>query len=107
MLGGDDGKLDLGSIVAQLQRGGLAAMAQSWLGDGANEGLSATQVLGALEQGKVSQFASQIGVDENQAAGGLAAMLPELIDKHSSGGNLLDAVGGASGLLGSVSKLFK
>ncbi len=107
LLGGADGQLDLGDLLGKLQGGGLAAMAQSWLGDGTNQGISAQQILAALGQGKVSQFADQIGIPEERAAGGLADMLPELIDKHSSGGNLLDAVGGANGLLGAASKLFK
>ena len=107
LLGGSNGELDLGSLLGKLQGGGLASMAQSWLGDGANEGISAQQIMAALGGDKVSQFAGQIGVAEDQAANGLAGMLPELIDKQSSGGNLLDAVGGASGLLGAASKLFK
>ena len=34
LLGGSDGQLDLGALMGKLQGGGLAAMAQSWLGDG-------------------------------------------------------------------------
>lgn len=107
LLGGGDGQLDLGDILGKLQGGGLGALAQSWLGDGANNGISAQQILAAFGQGKVNEFAGEIGVTEDQATDGLAGMLPELIDKHSSGGSLLDSVGGASGLLGAASKLFK
>lgn len=107
LLGGGDGQLDLGDLLGKLQGGGLASMAQSWLGDGANEGISPQQVMSALGEGQIGNFASQLGLSGDQAAGGLAGMLPELIDQSSSGGNLLDAVGGASGLLGAASKLFK
>ncbi len=107
LLGGADGKLDIADLVQKFSNGGLAAMAQSWLGDGANAAISPQQVMEVLGRQSVDSFAGQIGVEREQAADGLAGMLPELIDKASSGGSLLDSVGGASGLLGAASKLFK
>ena len=104
--GGSDG-LNIGELVGKFsQNGGLANQLQSWLGDGANEGLSADNVKQVFGNQQVQQFASQLGVDEEQAAGGLADMLPQLIDKSSSGGNLLDAVGGVGGALNMAKGLF-
>ena len=59
---------------------------------------------------KVSEFASKLNIDEGTASNGLADMLPQLIDKASSGGSLLESamgsMGGAGGLMGMVGKLF-
>lgn len=107
LLGASGGKLDLGSIVSQLDGGGLAAMAKSWLGDGGNSAISADQIMGLFGQSKVEGFASQLGLDSGTAAGGLAGMLPDLIDQNSKGGSLLEMAGGGGGLLGAAAKFFK
>ncbi len=99
------GDLDLGAIVGQFmgQGGGLASLAQSWLGNGANEKISASQVMGMLGDSKVSDFASKLGLDKDTAASGLSDMIPQLIDKSSDAGSLLgggDAGAIAKNLLG-------
>lgn len=86
-------ELDLGSIIGQMNGGGLASMAASWLGNGGNDAISPTQILSMLGEGKISSFASQLGMGEKEATDGLAGMLPELIDKQSSGGDLLKSAG--------------
>ena len=55
---------------------------------------------------RVGAFASKVGVDTGTAADGLADVLPQVMDKASSGGSLLDMAGGASGLLGAAKSLF-
>jgi uncharacterized protein YidB (DUF937 family) len=55
----------------------------------------------------IGDFASKLNLDKSAATDGLAGMLPGLIDGSSKGGSLLDAVGGAGGLLGMASKLLK
>jgi len=107
LLGDNAGNIDLGSIISKLDGGGLASLAQSWLGDGSNSGISAEQILSLFGEGKVNNFASSLNLDPPTATNGLADMLPELIDTNSKGGNLLDAVGGSSGLLGMASKFLK
>ncbi len=104
---GDGGQVDIAGIVDKLKGSGLAALASSWLGDGGNAPMAPAQVLEIFGQGQVADFAATTGIETERAAGGLAAMLPELVDKCSSGGSLLDAVGGAGGLLGAESKLFR
>lgn len=96
------GNLDLQGIISKMGGGGLASLASSWLGDGGNESISPQQVVSMLGQDKVSSFAQSLGMGESEASSGLASMLPDLIDKSSSGGSLMKSVGG--GLLG---KLFK
>ncbi len=103
------GGFDLKDIVGQFTGSGgdLANIAKSWLGDGANEGISPQQVQEAIGGDKVEAFAAKLGIGRDEATSGLADLLPDLIDKSSRGGDLLDSIGGASGLAGLASKLFK
>lgn len=107
LLGASNGQLDLSDLLSKVSGSGLGALAQSWLGDGANAGFSLEQVLSVLGEGQVSQFAGQLGLDQSTAGNALAQMIPELIDQNSQGGGLLDAVGGVSGLAGMASKFFR
>lgn len=108
LLGGkSDGGIDLGSLVGGLQNGGLADIAQSWLGDGDNAEISQSQITDLLGSDKIQEAASQLGADQGDLLRGLQEMLPQVVDKSSSGGNLLDAVGGIGGLANLAGKLFK
>ena len=100
LLGGGSGSdLDLGNIVQQLSGGDLGNAVQSWLGDGANDAISGEQIANALGSDKVGEFARKLGIDADQAAGGLSDLLPQLIDQNSSGGDLLGTIGGLAGKL--------
>ena len=55
---------------------------------------------------KISQAAAELGTDEGSLLNGLSQALPQMIDKSSSGGSLLDAVGGLDGALNMAKKLF-
>lgn len=109
LLGGEN--FDLGSLMSKIQGNrGLADMAASWLGDGANSAISGSQIMDLFGKDKVSEFASKLNIDEGTASNGLADMLPEVIDKASSGGSILESamgsMGGAEGLMGMAGKLF-
>ena len=108
LAGGDrsGGNFDMGSLLSKMDSGGLGAMAQSWLGDGNNEAISPDQISNMLGDEKISDFASKLGLSNEEAAGGLADALPQMVDKASSGGSLLDSIGGVSGAIGLAGKLF-
>jgi len=108
LLGGDSSGagIDLGGLLGKLNSAGLSGMVSSWLGDGANQGISAAQVTGMFGEDRVADFASQLGMNRDEAAGGLADALPQMVDNASSGGSLLDAVGGVYGALDMAGKLF-
>ncbi len=95
---GEGNQMDLPGMLSQLNGGGLGDALQSWLGDGANSAISGAQLAGALGQDKISAFAKAVGIDNDTAGNALADALPQLIDKNSSGGNLLSSLGGLSGL---------
>ena len=105
-LSGGGGGFDFGALTKNLDAGGLGDIAKSWLGDGGNKAISPEQITNALGSGKIAQFASKLGISEKEAAGGLSEALPQMMDKASSGGALLDSIGGVKGALGLAGKLF-
>lgn len=108
LLGGSGDKgLDLGSLVGNLEGGGLGDIAKSWLGDGDNAEISSSQLEGLLGSDKIKEAASQLGTDEGSLLSGLKDMIPQVVDKSSSGGSLLDSVGGLGGLASLASKFLK
>ena len=102
LLGGSDGKLDLGSLLSGFKEKGLGSLVSSWLGDGDNKSLDASQVTEMFGGDKIRDFATEVGTDESSALNGLKDVIPQLIDKSSSGGNLLDSLGGLGGLAGKL-----
>jgi len=104
--GGSDGGFDLGSLLGKMQSGGLADVAQSWLGDGDNAPIEDNQIKDLFGSDKISDFASQLGLSEEEAVGGLRDALPQVVDNASSGGSLLDSIGGISGAMDMAGKLF-
>lgn len=106
LLSDNDGNINISSLVSNMDAGDLMSLASSWLGDGDNSPISADQLMGLLGNDKISAFASQLGLSEDKAVGGLQEAIPNIVDKSSSGGSLLDAVGGVSGAIGLVGKLF-
>lgn len=106
LLGGDKGQLDLSSLLSNLDGAGLAGLAQSWLGDGANSSISGGQITQLFSQDKLSSFASQLGLGQDQAVSGLEDAIPAIVDNASSGGKLLDSAGGVSGLMDMAKGLF-
>ena len=106
LLGDNQGNIDLGALAGKMaSSGNLGSIVSSWLGDGANASISAEDILGLLGEGEVADFASSVGSDTGSAANGLSQVLPEIMDKASSGGNLLESLGGAGGLLGAAKSL--
>ena len=76
----------VGGLLQQFESAGLGGVAQSWLGGGANQPVSADQVQGALGSGPIAQVAGQLGVSPEQAAGHIAQFLPMIMDHLSPNG---------------------
>ena len=93
--------LDLGGIMEKMKAGGLGDQLESFLGDGENAEMSEDQVKSAFGEEGLSNVANKLGVDSDTAASQLKDILPGLLDKASSGGNLMESLtgGGADGLL--------
>ncbi len=107
LLGDGQNQLNLASIVSKMQSGDLASIASSWLGGGSNHAIGVDQLRSMFGDDKISQFASQLGTDEESALTGLSDALPKMIDQGSPDGSLLDSLGGAGGLASMASKFLK
>ncbi len=108
LLSDGQGKLDLSSLVSKMNdSGGLADIVGSWLGDGQNAAISPDSLKDLFGEGQLQDFAAKLGANTDQAAGGLAEALPQILDNASKGGSLLDSFGGAGGLLDAAKSLLK
>jgi uncharacterized protein YidB (DUF937 family) len=111
--GGENGGIDLSSILSTLsQNNGLGDIVSSWLGSGENKPISADSIPDLLGGDKVSEFATNLGISEDSAKGAIADALPNVVDKATSGDNsivndMLDKVGGVSGAMDMLGKMFK
>ena len=106
LLSGSGGESGLGGIIAAMQGKGLGSIAESWLGDGDNQEMSDSNVTDMFGADKISEFASQLGLSNEEAIGGLRDAMPQMVDKASSGGSLLDSIGGIGGAINMAGKLF-
>ncbi|MBA6412472.1 hypothetical protein H2508_05050 [Parahaliea sp. F7430] len=107
LLGDGKGNLDLAGLAGRMaESGGLESVLGTWLGDGANAPVSAQSIFDLLGKSKVADFASSVGTEPETAAEGLSDVLPQLMDKASSGGSLLDAAGGIGGLMSAATSFF-
>lgn len=106
-LSGDGGGLNLGSLMESMESGGLGSVLSSWLGDGANDSISPDQIGNVLGMEKIEEFSSQLGLSPEETMGGLSEALPQMVDRASSGGSLLDSIGGIEGAINLAGKLFK
>lgn len=106
LLGDGKGGIDIPGLIGKMNKEeGLANLAKSWLGSGDNGAINPTEIMGLFGADKLSGFAQALNIGQDQAASGLADMLPKLIDQSSSG-DLLSSVGGLSGAASMVKGFF-
>ena len=80
---------------------GLGEIISSWIGTGENQAISKDQILEALGKDQIQKIAEKVGISQEEASGGLASLLPEIIDNVTPNGKLPE--GGLSDLV----KMFK
>ena len=80
----------LGGLMNTLQNAGLGDQLKSWIGTGENMPISGDQLSQALGSDKLREIASQLGMSHGEVSGGLADILPQMIDKLSPNGQLPD-----------------
>lgn len=95
----------LAGLVAKFQQGGLGEQVASWIGTGANLPVSGEQIQAVLGGDVVGQLAEKAGISSDALSGGLAGVLPGLVDKLTPNGEVGDSSLVQTGL-GALGKLF-
>ena len=107
LISNEEGGLDLSNILSSLTSGdGIGSIISSWMGDGENDAVDGSQLTEILGSDKISEFADKLGVDTDTALSGLTDAIPNMIDKATGEGSLLDSVGGVDGIMDMASKFF-
>jgi uncharacterized protein YidB (DUF937 family) len=102
-LGGLGGPGGLGALIEQFQRAGMGQQVDSWISTGQNMPINADQLSQVFGRGQLQEMAQSSGMDVGQLSGGLAEMLPQLIDQLTPGGQMPAA--GLDGALAELSKM--
>ena len=96
----------LAGLVEKLAGAGLGQQVASWVSTGQNLPISADQLTAALGRDSVNSASQKLGIPGAAASGGLAALLPALIDqltpqgKIEPGADLASALSALRGKLG-------
>jgi uncharacterized protein YidB (DUF937 family) len=80
----------LGGLVSQFEQAGLGHLAQSWVGNGANQPVSPQQLQSVFGQSQVQSMASQAGMQPNDFLSQLSQHLPNAVNGMTPNGRLPD-----------------
>ena len=80
----------LAGLLQQFAGKGLGDAASSWVGTGKNLPISGEQIMSVLGQQHIDQLANKAGASSNEVAGGLANLLPEIVDTLTPDGKIPD-----------------
>ncbi len=78
----------LGGLVETFKNKGLSDIMSSWISTGQNLPISSDQIQQVLGSDLIQQFAKKLGASNADVSGGLANLLPDLIDKLTPKGKL-------------------
>ena len=71
----------LGDLVGRFAQAGMGDVLSSWIGSGQNAPISGGQLSSVLGSDAIGKIAAQLGLSHGDAAGQLAQMLPDVINK--------------------------
>jgi uncharacterized protein YidB (DUF937 family) len=78
----------IGGVVEKLRQAGYGAQADSWVSTGENQPIEPDALQRALGSGALGDIASRLGMSDSAAAGGIASVLPQLIDRMTPRGQV-------------------
>jgi len=78
----------LQGMLSKFQQAGYGSQADSWVSTGQNMPISADALQQVLGQGQLGQIAQQLGMSQGDAAGGLASLLPQMVDRMTPQGQV-------------------
>lgn len=78
----------LGDLMKQLQQGGLGDAASTWVSNGQNKQVSASDLSKALGADQINTLASQTGMSSDELLQNLAKALPDVVNHLTPDGRL-------------------
>jgi uncharacterized protein YidB (DUF937 family) len=78
----------LSGLIQSFSSKGLGDIVSSWVGTGENLPISGQQIQEVLGRGQIDQLAEKLGTSNEEVSGGLAGLLPQLIDKLTPDGSI-------------------
>jgi uncharacterized protein YidB (DUF937 family) len=76
----------LQGLIERFMQAGLGQQAQSWVSTGQNLPISPEQLLKVLSGSQLQQLTQRAGLSDADAAGGLADLLPKVVDQLTPDG---------------------
>jgi uncharacterized protein YidB (DUF937 family) len=80
----------LSGLISKFEQGGLGEVISSWVGTGANAPVTGDQIANTLGAEQIRAIAGKLGMTDEQVSSGLAALLPQVIDKLTPDGKVPD-----------------
>ena len=80
----------LGGLLSQFQQAGLGNIAQSWIGNGANQPVSPQQLQNVFGESQVQDMANQAGMPKGDFLSQLSQHLPHAVDQMTPNGQVSD-----------------
>ncbi len=80
----------IGGILSQFENAGLGHIAQSWIGNGPNQGVSPQQLQNVFGQDQVQGMASQAGMEPGDFLSQLSQHLPNAVHGMTPNGQVPD-----------------
>ncbi len=84
--GSESGGLE--GMTQKFNANGLGDIMSSWVSKGENLPISPEQILQVFGSGQVQQIGERLGVSSGEASGGIADILPQIVDKLTPDGSL-------------------
>jgi uncharacterized protein YidB (DUF937 family) len=78
----------LGDLLKQLQQGGQSDVVHSWVGTGANQTISPSDLANALGGDTLNQVSQETGLSRDQLIAGLSQHLPDFINRLTPNGKM-------------------
>jgi uncharacterized protein YidB (DUF937 family) len=89
----------LGDLLSRFNQSGLGDVIGSWIAHGQNATISGDQLTNVLGSDAIGQIAQQLGLSHGDAAGQLAQILPQVVDRLTPNG---EAPAGGLGSMGDI-----
>ena len=78
----------LAGLVETFKSKGLGDAMSSWIGTGENQPVSGEEIAHTIGSDKIQEIAGKLGISGSEASAGLAAILPQVIDKLTPEGKV-------------------